>query len=295
MTPTRSVTQPLTPPPLPPGRTVVLPGRGETFVRILDGPPDQPPVLLLHGWMATADINWFSAFTAFEGKRTVIALDHRGHGRGILPIGDVTLEDCADDAAALLEVLGIPAAVVVGYSLGVAVSLLLARRHPEKVAGLVLSGGASNWTGLGRLLLIRRAGWDGTFIRMTRGRPMAPWFARRLLKAQPQMAPYVGWLMAELERGHPGSLRAIGRSLAAFDARPWLDELGVATAFVVTEQDHLVRPKRQRALAQSLRATTVGIRADHDAPAQRADLFVPALLGAVDQVSPSRLTVSAAT
>jgi len=42
-------------PALPPGREVVLPGRGSTFVREVAGPPGAPTVVLLHGLGATAD------------------------------------------------------------------------------------------------------------------------------------------------------------------------------------------------------------------------------------------------
>ena len=43
----------VTEPPLPRGERVVLPGRGTTFVRRIQGPPGAPTVLLLHGWIAS--------------------------------------------------------------------------------------------------------------------------------------------------------------------------------------------------------------------------------------------------
>jgi hypothetical protein len=43
---------------VPPGHIVRLGGREETFARITRG-GDGTPVLLLHGWMATADVNWY--------------------------------------------------------------------------------------------------------------------------------------------------------------------------------------------------------------------------------------------
>ncbi|HLJ07868.1 MAG TPA: alpha/beta fold hydrolase, partial [Acidimicrobiia bacterium] len=94
------------PPPLPPGRIVHLPGRGETFVRDTgpppaDGPAPGPPVLLLHGWTASADVNFFAVFPELAGRHRAVALDHRGHGRGLRPRTPFSLEDCADDAAAL--------------------------------------------------------------------------------------------------------------------------------------------------------------------------------------------------
>ena len=44
---------------LPLGRRIELPGRGTTFVRLVDGPsPSAPTVLLLHGWVASSGLNW---------------------------------------------------------------------------------------------------------------------------------------------------------------------------------------------------------------------------------------------
>ena len=67
---------------LPAGCIVHVPGRGEMFLR--DSGGDGPPVLLLHGWMFSADLNWYTTYGALEeaGYR-VLAVDHRGHGRGI--------------------------------------------------------------------------------------------------------------------------------------------------------------------------------------------------------------------
>jgi 3-oxoadipate enol-lactonase len=120
-------------PPLPPGRTVVLPGRGEVFVRD-SGPPGETAaaVLLLHGWTLSADLNFFALYDQLAGYR-VIALDHRGHGRGMRSRQAFTLEDCADDAAALLDLLGVSPAVVVGFSMGGAVAMLLWSRHRKRV------------------------------------------------------------------------------------------------------------------------------------------------------------------
>ncbi|HKN93949.1 MAG TPA: alpha/beta fold hydrolase, partial [Thermoleophilaceae bacterium] len=67
---------------LPEGRIVRVPGLGELFVRDTGG--SGPPVLLLHGWMFPSDLNWFRTYKplADAGYR-VLALDHRGHGRGL--------------------------------------------------------------------------------------------------------------------------------------------------------------------------------------------------------------------
>ena len=124
-------------PDLPLGRRVELPGRGTTFVREVEGPPGAPTVLLLHGLLASGGLNWFQAFGPMSEHFTVIAPDHRGHAAGSAPGRGFRLADCADDAAALLDVLGTGPVIAVGYSMGGPIAQLLWKRHPEKVAGLV--------------------------------------------------------------------------------------------------------------------------------------------------------------
>ena len=126
------------PPKLPPGAAMDLPGRGTTFVRTLDGPLGAPTVVLLHGWTATADLNWFTCYQPLAEHFRVVALDHRGHGRGIRSRKIFRLEDCADDAVAVCDVLGIDSFIPVGYSMGGPIAQLIWQRHRQRVAGLVL-------------------------------------------------------------------------------------------------------------------------------------------------------------
>src|SRR5881275_3305495 len=102
---------------MPPARTVRVPGRGEFFLRDTGG--DGQPVMLLHGWMASADLDWYGAYDRLEaaGYR-VLAIDHRGHGRGLRPLVPFRLADCAADAAAAIRQLDLAPALVVGYSMG---------------------------------------------------------------------------------------------------------------------------------------------------------------------------------
>ncbi len=60
---------PLLMPWLPPGHTMVLEGRGEVFYRHHRHPdPAAPTVLLLHGWTASADLQFFTAYAAPIGS-----------------------------------------------------------------------------------------------------------------------------------------------------------------------------------------------------------------------------------
>src|SRR3712207_6622498 len=139
---------------LPPGRILHVPGRGEFFLRDTGG--DRPPVLLLHGWMFPADLNWRHAYGALRhaGYR-VLAVDHRGHGRGLRTVDPFRLEDCAADAAAVVRCLATGPVTAVGYSMGGPIAQLMARDHRDVVSALVLCATASDWQDLYLKLLWR--------------------------------------------------------------------------------------------------------------------------------------------
>src|SRR5436305_12131051 len=86
---------------MPPARTVLVPGRGEFFLR--DSGGEGPPVMLLHGWMASADLNWLGAYRAISGAgNPALALDHRGHGRRLRPLEPAPLAGWPAAAAGVL-------------------------------------------------------------------------------------------------------------------------------------------------------------------------------------------------
>ena len=61
-------------------------------------PPGAPTILCSTDGRLPADLNWYSSYSALEGKYGLVALDHRGHGRGIRSKTPFRLTDCADDA-----------------------------------------------------------------------------------------------------------------------------------------------------------------------------------------------------
>ena len=97
-----------------------------------------PPLLLLHG--AEADHSMFDAFAALLAPDfTVIAYDQRDSGGTRNPPQPYGFDDLAEDAAALIAVLGYRRAHVFGTSLGGAIAQALAARHPERVDRLILA------------------------------------------------------------------------------------------------------------------------------------------------------------
>lgn len=130
-----------------PTRSGHLPLNGLNIYYEVYGESKTLPLLLIPGgFMATGSMaSWVSAFA---GTRTVIVFDQQGHGRTPDTSREMSFEQFADDAAALLRALEIERAAVLGYSQGGGVALQLALRHPslvDKLVSLSASYRADGW------------------------------------------------------------------------------------------------------------------------------------------------------
>lgn len=268
---------------LPSGYVVHLHGRGEVVIR--DSGGDGPAALLLHGWMFTADLNFAATYQPLiDAGYRVISLDHRGHGRGLRPGTPFRLVDCADDCAALLTELHVDRVVAVGYSMGGPIAQLLARRHPDLVSGLVLCATSRDWSDPGTRLAWRFMG----VLRLILGvlpRPAWAWVLGSMGIAD------IGrdhWTVAELSRGNSYDIAEAGRELGRFDSRPWIAELTLPAAVVITAEDLAVPPAKQQALADALAAPVFEAQGDHSVPAIDPPAFNSALLAALRSVTTHR-------
>jgi 3-oxoadipate enol-lactonase len=269
-------------PRLPPGRSIHLPGRGTTFIREMPAPKGAPTLFLLHGWTVTADLNWFTMYEGLNEHYGILAMDHRGHGQGIRPgRRQFRLTDCADDAAAVVQHLGLDRVVPVGYSMGGPIAQLMWHRHPERVAGLVLCATAS-------VFARRRSerawfGAMGAAARLSRvvGEAARRKAYERLLVSRVTGGPFDHWIRGELAAGDPRLIMEAGPALARFDSRSWLPRVDVPSAVVVTEKDEIVSPYRQRALVNAIPGASLhAVTAHHDSVVADADRFRPTLLDA---------------
>ena len=274
-------------PPLLPGRIVHLPGRGEIFVRQhIHRDPAAPTVLLLHGWTASSDLQFFTAYEELARDFSVVGVDHRGHGRGLRPNRPFTLEDCADDAADVVRALGIASVTTVGYSMGGPISLLVWLRHPELVDAMVLQATALEWNGTRG----ERARWRvgrvvGPVIRQVSTPRIMRFGLRRAIPRGHELSRFVPWIVGEIRRNDQWMVSEAGRAISRFDARPFAGDIDVPTAFVLTTRDRLVPPRKQKALADAVRASVVQLDGDHLAPMQMPREFSAATRRAVGLVT----------
>jgi pimeloyl-ACP methyl ester carboxylesterase len=303
--PVEGARPPEPPPGLPPGRVVHVPGRGEMFVREAEGPPggDAPTILLLHGWMFPADLNWFACYGPLSELGRVIAVDHRGHGRGPRPSEPFRLADVADDAAALLRHLGTGPVIAVGYSMGGPVSQLLWQRHPDLVAGLVQCATSATfndtarerwqWRSMGALQVVLRMlprQWMEAGARLHARGDVKVRLSKMIHEETPEeLENLLPWIIAELDRDSAEDIAEAGRELGRYEARGWIGGVDVPTAVLVTARDQLVPAFRQHDLARRVPDVFVQeLPLDHDGVAARPDLFVPALMKAISHVVAAR-------
>ena len=272
------------PPDLPPGAAMQLPGRGTTFVRTLDGPPGAPTVVLLHGWTATADLNWFTCYRPLAEHFRVVALDHRGHGRGIRSRKAFRLEDCADDAVAVCDVLGIEQFIPVGYSMGGPIAQLIWRRHRQRIAGLVMCATSSHFS-TSRQERMSFLGVSG-LAAVARLTPVQTrqWLTEQfyLQRKSDQWEP---WALEQASTHEWRTVLEAGRAIGNFSSRAWIGDIDVPTSTLITMRDRVVPVRRQVRLFEAIPdAEAFRVDGDHDAVVANAKQFVPTLIRACRSV-----------
>jgi pimeloyl-ACP methyl ester carboxylesterase len=258
------------------------------LVREVQGPPGAPTVVLLHGLGATAGLNWFAGFHPLGERYRVVALDHRGHGRGIRT-RRFRLADCADDVVALADALNVESFFAVGYSMGGPIAQLTWWRHRDRVDGLVLCATSRNFRGgigdrvrfAGLGLLGLGLAIPGAATGSGRG-----WHAASGLIAGRMPASLRGWALRELSGHDPRSVLQAAEAIGRFSSHEWIDGIDVPVAVVATTKDELVPLRRQLKLARSIPSAVLHpVDGDHMVVGRSPGSFVPALVQACDQVA----------
>ncbi|MEZ4215370.1 MAG: alpha/beta hydrolase [Myxococcota bacterium] len=163
----------------PRGRTQPLANGRAIHFREFGADALRPPVVLVHGLPSFAS-DWYETPDALARRgRRAIAYDRVGYGfssrANPAEAGTYTLASNADDLAALLDVLGIERASLVGWSYGGGVVQTFALAHPERVHRLVLVGSIGPATPSER---DNPLGVAGALLGSPLGEPLLHWIAR---------------------------------------------------------------------------------------------------------------------
>lgn len=103
------------------------------------GNPDNPVVVLVHGFPESSNSWRHQIDPLVEAGYRVIVPDQRGYGASTKPadVADYRVDHLCDDLVGLLDDIGVDSALFVGHDWGAMVVWDLARLHPDRVRGLV--------------------------------------------------------------------------------------------------------------------------------------------------------------
>ena len=234
---------------------------------------ERAPVLVLNnGILMNAAASWTPQTAAFAASYRVLQYDCRGQGLSDHPAGAYSMDQHADDLAALLDAIGVRRAHVLGISYGGEVSQAFALRHRERVLSLVLADTVSE---VGRELRLTVEGWKAAalsgdadlFYLVT-----APWNFSPAFIAKHETV-----LVSARERYRSLDLQAVARLCDAFlgvDFTERLRQLDVPTCIIVGDQDLLKGPRYAAMLHGAIRGSRLhviegaGHAATWEAPAE---------------------------
>jgi 3-oxoadipate enol-lactonase len=199
------------------------------------------------------------------------------------------LNDCADDAAALCEQLGVNSVIACGYSMGGPVAQLLWRRHRDLVDGLVFAATSHSFIpGLQQRLVFAAA--MGLMAGTTRTAQLARHLPSPIRSYLPKgiegpsrPSSIQIWAAQEMRRHDMRLVLEAGTSIATYSARRWIGGVDVPTTVLVTTKDRAIPPTSQLHLALSIPDAAIH-RYDEGHTSPMLESFGPAITEACRSV-----------
>jgi 3-oxoadipate enol-lactonase len=252
------------------------------------GPGPSHALLLLHAFPLCADM-WEPQLAAVPPGWRFVAPDLRGFGQSDPGGTDqpASVDDYADDVAALLDALEIDRAVVAGLSMGGYAAFALLRRQPARVSALVLADTRAEADGD-----TARAARDAMVETLAAGGPAAVFEQMQpglLGETTRATRPAVVERARSLALAQPpdGLRRGIERLKSRPDSTPLLAAIACPTLVVVGEEDRITTPDVARGLHDRIAGSRFAVvrEAGHLSNLERPEEFNRVLLGFLRRVT----------
>ncbi|WP_420036453.1 alpha/beta fold hydrolase [Streptomyces sp. cg28] len=236
-----------------------------------------PGLVLLPGIGGTAADVWDTVADGLAAENTVVLMDLPGSGSSPLPDGPLNVGAVADHVVATAQEAGLRDFVIAGTSLGAAVAVKAAARHPGPVRGLcTLSGFARPHISLRFNLEM----WASLHAR--RDVDLNPFLASLLFSEDylAGLAPETARpLTARLVTSGPGTARQLALA-QALDLRAELPTVAVPTLVVAATADRFVAPEHSVELADGIPgARSAAVAGGHVAALEEPERTLEILTG----------------
>jgi 3-oxoadipate enol-lactonase len=208
-----------------------------------------PPLVLLHP-LALSGAVWGELGDRLAADFDVIAPDARGHGDSTWDGEPFTLDDLGDDVATLLDALGLPAAHVIGMSMGGSTAVSFAGRYPDRATALFLAD-TTAWYGEQASQTWDQRAADVLAKARERQVPFQVdrWFTEGFRRQNPaEVNRVVSVFLATSSLAHAQACRAFG----AMDSRPLLPAITAPVAVVTGEEDYATPPEMGQVIADGV-------------------------------------------
>jgi 3-oxoadipate enol-lactonase len=225
-------------------------------LRYWDDGGDRPPMMLIHG-VGADGTSWDQIGAALSPEFRILRLDLRGHGRSGHIEGALTLDDFVRDVVDVLDATAVPAAHIVGFSLGGMIAQGLALNHPDRVRRLVLLSAVAGRTAeerervQSRLAILREQG-----IEAISGASQERWFTPDFIARNPDL---VALRMRQLKQNHAPSYAAAYTVFSTSDLGGELHAIAAPALIATGEHDLGSNTRMARFMHDQIRGSQLEI------------------------------------
>lgn len=237
------------------------------------------PIVLAHAFPLDHRV-WEWQIRELSARFRVLAPDLRGFGRTTVTSGVVTIEQMADDLAAMLDALAIEEPIVLGgLSMGGYVAFQFVRRHRQRLAGVILcdtrATADSEEVRENRLRTAERILNEGTAFLADQMLPRL--CCERTFRRQPEVVEKLHRMILDQP---PEGVAAAARGMACrSDSRDLLERIDCPTLVLVGQFDAISPPEEMEQMARAIPGASIVVVPDagHMAPLENGQFVNQAI------------------
>ena len=249
-------------------------------IHFTDTGGDGPAIVFSHGLLMSGEM-FTEQVACFETQFRSVTFDHRGQGQSGVAMDGYDLDTLTDDAAALIEHLGLAPCHFVGLSMGGFVGMRLAARRPDLVKTLTLLGTTAEPAPEATRRKYRMLNFVGRWIGLWAviGSVMPLMFGKTFLNDAARAKDKQRWRQAITGNHRVGITRAVQGVIEDEGCIDLLASINMPVGIGVGKEDLATVPEKSEAIHAAIKGSELcvfeatGHSSSIEAPAQVNDLI----------------------